>query len=273
MLEKYFDEKVSRVLDEFSDIQEIRLRSGKKLSVTDKTGKHTTDFVVTLKYIEKVFGSMCNYSVYAFQEEIKNGFITLSEGHRAGICGKCVVTDGKIRNITEISGINIRIAREVKGCAEKIAELFKHNVENTVIISPPNCGKTTYLRDLARIVSDNNYNVAVVDERGEIAPVYNGRAVLDLGENTDVLRFCPKHSGMMMVLRTMNPQVIVTDETGSEKESESILEITKCGVKIFTSFHGYGVDDFKSRFNGWKNFRYAVILNRRKEVENILCLK
>lgn len=273
MLEKYFDEKISCALDEFSNVQEIRLRIGRKLTVTDGTGNHSLDIKVTSEFIDKVFCSMCNYSVYAFHEEIKNGFITLTGGHRAGICGKCVVADGKITNISEITGINVRIAREVKGCAKKIYNTFKGEIENTVIISPPNCGKTTYLRDLTRLSSDGNYNVSVVDERGEIAPYCDGESVFELGVNTDVLRYCPKHTGMMMVLRTMNPGIIVTDETGSEKESAAISEITKCGVKIFTSFHGYGIEDFKLRFKGWNNFYYAVILNRKKEVEDILCLK
>ncbi|MBQ7039138.1 MAG: stage III sporulation protein AA [Clostridia bacterium] len=273
MFSKYFDEDVAKELISFKSLQEIRVRLGRKLSVTDGTGIHKLSVDVTAEFIDKLFSSLCNYSVYAMQEEIKNGFITLPMGHRAGICGRCVTNDNKILNISEISGINIRIAREIKGCANAFYNIIKEKVENTVIISSPNCGKTTYLRDITRLVSDSGKNVAVADERGEISPYYNGNAVFDLGENTDVLRFCPKNKGMMMVLRTMNPDVIVTDEIGSEEDAFAISEALKCGVKIFTTFHGYDASDFKSRFCGWNNFYYAVILNKRKEVEEILCLK
>jgi stage III sporulation protein AA len=273
VFEKYLGLAVSGELNRFSRIQEIRLRVGKKISVIDRTGLHKLKNTVSRESAEKIFSSMCNYSVYALQEEIKNGFITLPEGHRAGICGRCVVSDNKVQNISEISGINIRVAREITGCAEKVYNLLTDNTENTVIISPPNCGKTTLLRDLARLLSDSGINITVVDERGEIFPFYSGESVFDTGENTDVLRFCPKSLGMMMVLRTMNPNVIVTDEIGTEDECEAVSEITKCGVKIITTFHGYGVDDFKNRFSRWNEFYYAVVLNSKKEVDDILCLR
>jgi len=273
MLEKYLGQDTAFELNRFSNIQEIRLRAGKNISVIDRTGLHKLKDTISREIIDKIFCSMCNYSVYALQEEIRNGFITLPEGHRAGICGRCVVTDNKILNISEISGINIRVAREITGCAEKVYRALSDKTENTVIISPPNCGKTTMLRDLARLLSDSGLNITVVDERGEIFPFYNGVSVFDTGANTDVLRFCPKSLGMMMVLRTMNPNIIVTDEIGTEDECDAVSELTKCGVKIITTFHGYGAEDFKKRFRGWKEFCYAVVINRKKEVEDIICLK
>ena len=114
MLEKYLGLDISRKLNQFSHIHEIRLRAGRNIAVIDRTGLHMLKDTISRDGIDKIFCSMCNYSVYALQEEIRNGFITLPEGHRAGICGRCIVADNKISNISEISGINIRIAREVR---------------------------------------------------------------------------------------------------------------------------------------------------------------
>lgn len=273
MLERYFDPQLAKKFDEYNLVQEIRIRSGRKVSVIDRTGIHKTDITFNSVDITKLFSSLCNYSVYALHEEIKNGFITLTDGHRAGFCGRCIVQNGIITNITDISGINIRIAREIKGCSENIMKFMDNGIENMVIISPPNCGKTTYLRDAIRLVSDSGVQVTVVDERGEISPFYEGSSVFDMGENTDVMRFCPKAVGMMMVLRTMNPEIVATDEIGTKQDIVSIKEICKSGVKIFTTFHGFGVSDFKSRFEEWKTFKYAVVLNRTKEVEELTCLR
>ena len=273
MLERYIGESLGKIADEYPEIQEIRIRVGQNVCIYQRSGCNYTNFFATRQYIDNVFSALCNYSVYAVQEEIRNGFITLPNGNRAGICGKCVVKDSKVRNIYDISSINIRIAREYKNCSAKIYKHIKNDIGNLVFISPPNCGKTTYLRDLVRLCSDNGNNISVVDERGEIAPVLKEKVYFDVGKNTDVYQFCPKKEGVMMALRTMNPKIIATDEIGSDEDIMYISEIMKSGVYIFTTFHGFDVNDFKNRFSDWKNFKYAVILNARKEVENIVCLK
>ena len=273
MFERYFPLTIAATLDSFSNIEEIRIREGKKLSVVDKLGINELDFYVTNKFIKDFFSAVCSYSVYALTEEIKNGYITLPQGHRIGFCGRCITENGEIKSITDITGINIRIAREIIGCSDEIFKLFNKEIKNTVIVSPPNCGKTTYLRDLIRNYSDDFNMVSVVDERGEIAPYFEGSSVFNLGKNTDVLRFCPKCRGMMLMLRTMNPKIIATDEIGTNNDATAIYEILNSGVKIFTTFHGFGISDLKKRFRGWDVFDYAVLLNQKKETEEIVCLK
>ncbi len=273
MLDKYLPKEISEALEKFDYIQEIRLRIHHKISILDKTGNYTLQTMVTRALIERVFAALCNHSVYALKEEIQNGFITIPGGHRAGICGRCVVENGRISHIADITSINIRVAREVKDCALAVFENIRQMPDNLVVISPPNCGKTTFLRDLARLFSNHGSKVSIADERGEIAPVLKGAQPFDLGENTDVLQFCPKIQGMMMLLRTMNPDIIVTDEIGSEADGLAIAEIMKSGVHILTSFHGYDVKDFKMRFKEWSAFKYAVILNRRKEVAAWISLR
>ena len=273
MLEKYFPERIATMLDSLKDVEEIRIREGKKLSVVDKLGISELDFYVTNKFIKDFFSAVCSYSVYALTEEIKNGYITLPQGHRIGFCGRCITGNGEIKSITDITGVNIRIAREIIGCSDKIFGFLNKEIKNIVIVSPPNCGKTTYLRDLIRNYSDDLNMVSVVDERGEIAPYFEGSSVFNLGNNTDVLRFCPKSNGMMLMLRSMNPRIIATDEIGTNNDAAAIYEILNSGVKIITTFHGYGVSDFKRRFSGWDVFDYAVLLNQKKETEEIICLK
>lgn len=272
MLNQYLGLAISTRLEDFKFIEEIRIRLNQPLSVLDISGLHETDFVTDKKEIDRIFSSLCNFSVYARQQEIKNGFITLAEGHRVGICGRCILENNKITNISGITSLNIRISREIRNCALPIYDAIKNNIDHTVIISPPNCGKTTYLRDLTRLFSNDGINISVVDERGEIAPIAE-EINFDLGKNTDVLQFCPKSIGMIMVLRTMNPKIIVTDEIGSLKDGEAITEMAKSGIVTFTSFHGNDVNDFKRRFKNYGAFKYAVMLNSRKEVDKILCLR
>ncbi len=272
MLNQYLGISISKQLEKYKFVEEIRIRVNRPVCVLDVTGLHETDFVTDKREIERIFSSLCNFSVYARQQEIKNGFVTLPEGHRVGICGRCILENNKITNISGITSLNIRISREVKNCALPIYNAVKENIDHTVIISPPNCGKTTYLRDLTRLFSDDGLNVSVVDERGEIAPIAE-EIHFDLGKNTDVLQFCPKYIGMIMVLRTMNPKIIVTDEIGSLKDGEAVTEMTKSGIVTFTSFHGNDFYDFKKRFKNYGAFKYAVILNKRKEVDKILCLR
>lgn len=273
MLEKYLPIEVSAAADKLPYVQEIRLRLDKDIAVLCKTGTVRLPIFANKQMIENCFSSLCSHSVYALQEEIKNGFLTLAGGHRAGLCGRCVVENGKIVRLCDITGINLRIAREVKGFAYPFFKSLNGKGENIVILSPPNCGKTTFLRDLARLYSDFGFKISVADERGEIAPISEGKEVFDIGQNTDVLRLCPKVSGMNMLLRTMNPDIIVTDEIGTDEDGRAILEILKCGVHIITTFHGFDLSDFKARFSNWHAFDTAVILNKEKEVSSWVHLK
>ena len=184
-----------------------------------------------------------------FEEEIKNGFITVQGGHRIGITGRTVLKDGKISSLTDFSGINIRISHQIKGCGENILPYLLKGTQvlSTVIISPPGEGKTTLLRDLIRLLSVKGKNVSVADERGEIAGSFNGVAGNDLGDHTDIMDGCPKNEGMLMLLRSMSPDVIAVDELGGYEEIRSVELILTSGVSFLCTVHGSGMEDAVNR--------------------------
>lgn len=191
------------------------------------------------------------YSLYAFAEEIRQGFLTIEGGHRIGFCGKAVMEEGKIKTLHPISSLNIRIAREVKGCADHILPYLFANGHfcHTVILSPPGCGKTTLLRELIRKLSraEGGYAVGVVDERGEIAGMCGGIAQMDLGECTDVISGCPKAEGMLLLLRSMSPQIIAVDELGRESDFLAASDLIHAGVKLLCTVHGSSLEELEKR--------------------------
>jgi len=255
--------------DKLFDLEEIRLRANKPLIIqnyseewfVDSLGNLTKNirdaFIVKREEILSTLEIMSKNSIYAFQEDIKNGFISLSGGHRVGISGKVITDSGKVVNIKEFSSLNIRISKEVRGCSFKILKyIFNENkqVLNTLIVSPPQCGKTTILRDLSRVLSDGaidkgikGMKVGLIDERSEIAACYKGIPQFDLGIRTDVLDACPKSEGMLLMVRSMSPQVIITDEIGNKGDKESIIAILNAGIKLIATAHGYNISELKSR--------------------------
>ncbi len=263
----------------FKDVEEIRIRLNKNIIIKSKNNKeyivkyNNIPYTPTSLDINQTIEIMSDYSIYSFEQEIRNGFITLKGGFRVGLTGKVITAIDKnnnsyIKTIKNISSINIRVAREVKGVAQNLVDnIFKNNVKNTMIISPPNCGKTTLLRDLIRIISDRGYNVGVVDERSEIASCYNGFASLDVGLRTDVLDRCSKPEGMIMLLRSMSPDVIAVDEIGGIKDIEALEKVSNSGVKIICSIHAKNIDELRGKRDmGYildkKIFERFVVLNR-----------
>ena len=248
---------------DFEKLQEIRLRVNGPLMVVYN---HREAFIsregrmilreqgaVTVSYaqIRETMEYISDYSLYAYEDEIRQGFITIQGGHRVGIAGKIVLEDGKIRNIKYISFINIRLSHQIPGCADTVMPYIKSgkDIYHTLIISPPRCGKTTILRDIIRQISQSSdgINVGIVDERSEIAACYLGVPQNDVGIRTDVLDCCPKADGMMMLIRSMSPQVIAVDEVGSRKDLEAIEYVINCGCKLIATVHGSSVDDLRSR--------------------------
>lgn len=194
------------------------------------------------------------YSLYAFEEEIRQGFLTIVGGHRVGIAGKTILDGNKIKSLKYISYINLRLSHQIKGCASPILPYIIKNRQicHTLIISPPRCGKTTLLRDLIRQVSNGNrympgVSVGVVDERSEIAGSYQGIPQNDLGIRTDVLDCCPKAEGMMMLIRSMSPEVVAVDELGDYEDIHAIESVIHCGCKLFATVHGSSIEDIKRK--------------------------
>lgn len=247
-------ERLRQLITDFpaEKLMEIRLRSGTALSlvctdgifyVTHKgklTGNYMDAVIVTGNDIKRGMELVSRSSVYAFENEIRNGYITLSGGHRVGISGDAVTENGKISHIRTVQSLNYRFAREVIGAADSVMDrIFDgREIKNTLIVSPPMCGKTTMLRDVARQLSEKGKKVSIVDERGEIAAFSFGISPFRLGANCDVLSGVNKADGMLVMLRSMSPDVIITDEIGDERDFEAIREIKKRGVKVITTLHG-----------------------------------
>ncbi len=228
-------------------INEIRLRSGNHLILRFTTREIVTDYIVSKEDILNILLSISKNSIYSIQNDINNGFLTIKGGHRVGVTGEVVLEDDKIKNIKNISSMNIRIAREIKGAASKLINYVVNgnNINNTLIVSGPGCGKTTMLRDLIRQISNIGRNVALIDERGELASMHEGKAMLDVGPRTDVMSFCPKHKGITLVTRSMGPDVIATDEIGNRKDIEAIKNAALTGVSLLFTMHGRNINDLK----------------------------
>lgn len=239
-------------------LEEIRLRLGQPILLKGKgrwfpcTTKDGRKQHIFSKCDMKTCVSLLSaYSLYAFAEEIRQGFLTIEGGHRIGFCGKAVMEEGRIKTLYPISSLNIRIAREVKGCADHILPYLFANGQfcHTMILSPPGCGKTTLLRELIRNLSrgEDGYAVGVVDERGEIAGMCDGIAQMDLGTCTDVISGCPKAEGMLLLLRSMSPQIIAVDELGREGDFFAASDLIHAGVKLLCTVHGSSLEELKKR--------------------------
>ena len=246
-------------LDE-NNLLELRLRVNEPIILLYNHGEcylkddFSREYVVKKEDIKSTLDMVSNYSLYAYEHEMKQGYITVKGGHRIGFAGQVVMEDGRIKGVKHISFINIRVAHEIKGCGVRVLPYMINagRVLNTLIVSPPGCGKTTLLRDIVRLVSSGNkfldgLNVGVVDERSEIGACYMGVPQNDVGIRTDVLDGCPKADGMLMLLRSMNPKVIAVDEIGSRSDVDAISYVINCGCSIVATIHGTTIDDIRTR--------------------------
>lgn len=199
---------------------------------------------------------ICENSWYAYQEDINKGFVTIRGGHRVGLIGTPIVENEKIINIRDISSLNIRIAREIKGCAEEVIRFLIKNsfdIYNTLIVSPPGLGKTTLLRDIIRVLSNGfppdfyGLKIGVVDERGELAASYKGIPTNDLGYRTDIINGIHKKIGMEILLRSMGPNIIALDELGNPADVLTLFQVFNAGIRLVATAHGYSLESLKIR--------------------------
>lgn len=237
-------------------IEEIRISIGKQIRVILRGNEVTKPYIVTQDDLKNIIQKISNYSIYAIEDEIRQGYITVEGGHRVGLAGQCVMEKNLVKTIKHISSLNIRIARQIIGCSDKIMNHIVSNgkINNTLIISPPRCGKTTLLRDISRNISDGYKNanlkgkrVVIIDERSEIASCYKGVPQMDVGQRTDIYDNCKKEEGLIMSIRTMSPDVIVCDEIGNKKDVEGIVMAFNSGVSVICTIHGNSIDDLYNR--------------------------
>ncbi|MDD4111938.1 MAG: stage III sporulation protein AA [Herbinix sp.] len=296
---KIFSLKLRKILSklkiDFEALQEIRLRidcplmvnyGNKEYFVSENASlvnEPSHGILITKNEIKETMEYISNYSLYAFEEEIRQGFITINGGHRIGITGKTIIQEDSVKGMKHISYINIRLAHQVKGCADIVMPYLANEqtrgIYQTLIISPPKCGKTTLLRDIIRQISNGcsyieGMNVGVVDERSELGACYMGTPQNDLGIRTDILDCCPKAKGMMMLIRSMSPQVIAVDEIGSREDLEAIDHVISCGCKLIATVHGSSIEDVKSKpilgeLLRKRLFERYVILNNIKQIGHL----
>lgn len=255
------------VAEQAERLQEIRLRAGMPVSVWIENRESFVDVGgkivdrpekavrVMPEELEELLKYLCRYSIYAFADEIRQGFLTVPGGHRVGVSGQVILDgNGRIKNMKYIRYLNIRIAHQMRGAADSVIPFLFENghVLNTLLISPPGSGKTTMLRDIVRQVSEGTaygegVNVSVVDERSEIAGSYLGVSQNDVGIRTDVLDGCPKVEGMMLLIRSMSPQVLAVDELGSIEDVQALQLAGGCGCRLLATVHGGSLDEIRHK--------------------------
>ncbi|GIP32261.1 stage III sporulation protein AA [Paenibacillus sp. J2TS4] len=255
-----------------SQMEELRIREERPLELGygGRFGFVTSQGELTSKPSEairpshddcmKLLDLLTNHSVYTYEEELKRGYITIAGGHRVGLAGRTVLEHGQVKLIRDITSFNIRVAREKKDCGLPVLPLLldreHRKVHSALIISPPQHGKTTIIRDLARLISAGGcpplmrmdaLKVGVVDERSEIAACFKGVPRFDVGPRTDVLDGCPKAEGMMMMIRSLSPDVIIVDEIGRPEDALAVHEAIHAGISVIATAHGSGLEDARRR--------------------------
>ena len=235
-------------------LEEIRIRANKPVILKLGQVEIVLSYTITTNEIIGILQNICNNSIYTYQNQICNGFITLPGGNRVGIAGNVVIKDGQVSNISYIYSLNFRISHQINGASDNILKYVldteNNTIFNTLIVSPPGAGKTTMIRDLAKRISNgiNEINfrgldVSIIDERGEIAAMTKGITFNDVGIRTDVLDNVPKSIGIRMAVRSMAPKVIIADEIGN-KDDVNIINYAICsGVKCIFTAHGSDMED------------------------------
>ncbi len=259
------DQKEMKAFSVFAPT-EIRVRTGRRTRVKWIGGEGEIGACVTPRELSNLISRMLDHSVYAWEDELGEGYFTMTGGVRVGVSGRFRAENGKTRMVNPTS-LLIRIAREIKGCADRIRPFLLKDgcVRNTIVLSPPGMGKTTLLRDACRLISKAGKDISIVDERGEIAAVRNGVSQLGAGERTDVCEGLKKAQAIMMLIRSMAPDVIVVDEIGSGEDAQAISEGVRMGVNILASAHASSMEDALDRAMIGKillsgAFQYACVL-------------
>ncbi len=261
---------------DFNLLTEVRMRLEKPLYYAE-AGKYKRidGLIVSKDDLLYTLGVATKTSLYAYDDYLAEGFITYDGGIRIGITGEGVIKNGRLSTLKNITSLCIRIPRYVKIHNEKVDCLI-NKFDNTLIISKPGYGKTTLLRYMIKSLSDREYNTLVLDERGELSGVVDGKLSIDLGSCTDVVVGVPKITAYASQVRSMRPDVIATDEIFGEKEIESILDCIRCGVKVIATLHSDEISKVKkspiySRL--LSDFRYVVSIIGIGNIDRVVDLR
>ena len=261
----------------------LRLNSNEAVLCEDKEAwkNKTKLYPASSADIAEMMSYISNYSLYAYKEEIRQGYITIEGGHRIGVAGQAAIEGGRIAGIYHIAFLNIRVAHERFGCADKILPFIrqKNSIYNTLILSAPGTGKTTLLRDSIRALSTGEEDIAglkvcVVDERSEIAACYHGIPQNDLGPRTDVLDGCGKAEGLLMLIRSMSPQVVAVDELGTQEDFLAVEQAVNCGSRVIGTVHAADMKELseKKYLRQWMEksiFKRFILIERENAKRNI----
>ncbi len=258
----YMPQRIRQALEKINSesLEEIRLRKslplgivlgGESFFIGESGIVKSADeaYIVTEEDISYSLMCITKGSYYSFEDEIKNGFVTIQGGHRVGLAGRGVTENGKIVSISEVSSLNFRVSRQIKNSADEAIRIIKsgNDIKSTLIISPPGLGKTTMLREIARLISDFGFKVSVIDERCEICALSSGAPSFDIGKNTDVYSLIPKDKAIPMAVRCLSPHVIITDELGKKEDYDAVSYASCSGVSVIASIHGKDIDDVKKK--------------------------
>lgn len=267
---------------DYEKLYEIRLRAGRPMFLIYDGGecflrtRGREPYLVTREDLKETLEYVSGYSLYAYEDELRQGYMSVQGGHRVGVTGKVLLDGDRIRGMKYISCINLRLAHEIQGCADPVMEhIRKENwTAHTLLISPPRCGKTTLLRDMIRQLSNGSgkipgVTVGVVDERSELAGCYQGIPQNDLGIRTDVLDGCPKAHGMQMLIRSMSPSVVAVDELGREEDFKAVESVIYSGCKLIATAHGASLEEifstpFFGRLRKMKVFERYILLGKEQ---------
>lgn len=266
-------------------IQEIRLRSCRPVGIRVNgmeqiltlqgylTKTSSDGLLCSFEEIGQAFQAVCSYSVYSHERDISEGYVTIRGGCRVGICGTASIQKNTPLTLRNISGLNFRIAGEFIGTSQQVWERISAENAGILIAGSVGSGKTTFLRDLCRLIG-NCYQTSLVDERGEIAAVYRGVPMHDIGLKTDVLDGYPRSEGILTALRVMTPQYIICDEISTQNDVQAILSAAGCGVNFAASCHAGNMEELLNRnvlrplFDA-KVFRHCVFLENNGHVRSV----
>lgn len=242
------------VKNKWTRLQEIRCRLNQPVELNfDNETVWIQELIIQRKQVTSILSHISAYSLYRMEDELREGYITIQGGHRIGLAGEVNVYKKHVQALQHITFLNIRIAKEHPGSAQRILPyIYQGNYKHTLIIGAPKTGKTSLIRDIARLISSGwkhipSQKVGLIDERSEIAASHKGLPTLSVGARTDVLDRCPKAEGMMMMIRSMSPEVLIVDEIGSEEDVQAVLEAMHAGVSVICTAHGSTITDLKRR--------------------------